>query len=201
MPDQHAVIVSAGTTVGDFSAAARVYWTLTMVRQRSVSLLDGGMAAWRRDPARPVGTGAGSVPAPAHYPVVFDNAHRSDLDAVNKAVASQNAVLLDSRLRAYFEGREKSPQALRAGRLPGALLLDHAAAFDTGAQRLKPVAELARLFGALPEGPVINFCNTGQQAATNWFVLSQLLRRPGTMLYDGSMSEWAEDAARAVEVG
>ncbi len=27
-PRRHAIIVSAGTTVGDFSAAARVYWTL-----------------------------------------------------------------------------------------------------------------------------------------------------------------------------
>lgn len=200
-PDQHAVIVSAGTTVGDFSAAARVYWTLVMARHRSVSLLDGGMAAWRRDPARPVEAGAGVAPAPTHYPVAFDGAHRSDLAAVERAVAAHSAVLLDSRSRAYFEGREKSPQALRAGRLPGAVLLDHATAFDAGARRLKPLAELTRLYGALPQGSVINFCNTGQQAATNWFVLSQLLRRPGTTLYDGSMAEWTENAARAVEVG
>ena len=37
----------------------------------------------------------------------------------------------------------------------------------------------------MPEKPVINYCNTGHQAATNWFVLSEVLRRPDVSLYDG----------------
>src|SRR6516165_2089795 len=38
-PQQHAIIVSAGTTVGDFSAAARVYWTLKIAGHEKVSIL------------------------------------------------------------------------------------------------------------------------------------------------------------------
>ena len=34
------------------------------------------------------------------------------------------------------------------------------------------------MFGAVPAGPVINYCNTGQQAATTWFVLSEILGAP-----------------------
>src|SRR5512142_2121293 len=45
-PGHHVVIVSAGTSAGDFSAAARVYWTLKTAGHRTVSILDGGMAAW-----------------------------------------------------------------------------------------------------------------------------------------------------------
>ena len=46
-PARHAMIVSAGTSAGDFSAAARVYWTLKVAGHDKVSLLDGGMAAWQ----------------------------------------------------------------------------------------------------------------------------------------------------------
>jgi thiosulfate/3-mercaptopyruvate sulfurtransferase len=201
-PERHVIIVPAGTTVGDFSAAARVYWTLKIAGHTPVSILDGGMAAWRRDPARSVelGPSPGMPPAPP-YPVRLVAGLRSDVAAVEQAVAGRNAVLLDSRALGYFEGREKSPQALRAGRLPGAIMLDHTVAFDPAAGRLKPQAELAALFARVPQRPVVNYCNTGHQAATNWFILSELLRRPGVTLYDGSMSEWTEDPARAAEAG
>src|SRR5215813_11220 len=44
-PAGHVVIVGAGTSPGDFSAAARVYWTLKIAGHQQLSLLDGGMAA------------------------------------------------------------------------------------------------------------------------------------------------------------
>ena len=199
-PEHHVVIVSAGTTVGDFSAAARVYWTLKAAGHKAVSILDGGMAAWNRE-GRQSEAGAGTAPPPSNYPVVLDASHRAELAGVEQAVAERTAILLDSRSAASFEGREKSPQAMRAGRLPGSLQVDHAEAFDKAAQRLRPLADLQRLFTGVPEGPVMNYCNTGHQAATNWFVLSELLRRPGATLYDGSMSQWTEDPAHAVAVG
>jgi thiosulfate/3-mercaptopyruvate sulfurtransferase len=199
-PEHHVVIVSAGTTVGDFSAAARVYWTLKTAGHKAVSILDGGMAAWSRE-GRQTETGAGTVPPPSDYPVALDVSHRAELAGVEQAVLDGTAILLDSRSTASFEGREKSPQATRAGRLPGSLQVDHAEAFDKAAQRLRPLADLQRLFSGVPEGPVMNYCNTGHQAATNWFVLSELLRRPGATLYDGSMSQWTEDPAHAVSVG
>ena len=71
--------------------------------------------------------------------------------------------------------------------------LDHVPAFDPAAMALKPKAELEMLFAAIPATPVINYCNTGHQAATNWFVLSEVLGRPGVSLYDGSMSEWTQE--------
>ena len=201
-PQRHAVIVSAGTNVGDFSAAARVYWTLKIAGHADTSILDGGMVAWRRDPLRPIETGAGrALPSVPPYPVKLVPELRAELDAVERSVADGTAVLLDSRATNYFEGGAKSPQALRAGRLPGAVQLDHALAFDANAMALKPKADLVKLFASVPSGPVMNYCNTGHQAATNWFVLSEVLGRRGVTLYDGSMSEWTEEPARAVETG
>lgn len=201
-PHRHAVIVSAGTTVGDFSAAARVYWTLKAVGHETTSILAGGMVGWRRDPQRPIETGPGIARVPAAaYPIKLAGGLRAELDAVEAAVADESAVLLDSRAANFFEGRAKSPQVARPGRLPGAVLLDHASAFDASAMALKPKAELEKLFAGIPRKPVINYCNTGHQAATNWFVLSEVLGRQRVSLYDGSLSEWAEEPSRPVETG
>ena len=79
--------------------------------------------------------------------------------------------------------------------------MEGAAAYDAAADRLKPRADLEKLFAPVPAGPVIPFCNTGQAAATDWFVLSEILGRPNVKLYDGSMSEWAGDPNRPVETG
>jgi thiosulfate/3-mercaptopyruvate sulfurtransferase len=196
-PAHHAIIVSAGTSPGDFCAAARVYWTLKVAGHDQVSILDGGMAAWGNRP-----TEAGVItpkPAPA-YPVEYRDALRSDLAAVERAVSAGDDVLLDSRSARYFAGDEKSPQAKRPGRLPASQLLDHTRVFDPATKRLRPRAELEKIFGDVPPLPVVNYCNTGHQAAANWFVLSEVLGRPST-LYDGSMSEWTEDEGRPVEVG
>jgi thiosulfate/3-mercaptopyruvate sulfurtransferase len=196
-PDLHAVIVSAGTSPGDFCAAARTYWTLKVCGHDAVSVLDGGMAAWQDRPVK--GGQEAAAPAPA-YPVKFREDLRADLAKVEAGIASGAETMLDSRSVGYFAGHEKSPQAKRGGRLPSAKLLDHTQVFDPATRRLKPKAELEKLFGNLPPLPVVNYCNTGHQAAANWFVLSEVLGRPAR-LYDGSMSEWTEDDNRPVEVG
>ena len=72
----------AGTSVGDFSAAARVYWTLKVAGHRRSSILSGGMTAWHgirhagsRAARARAGVGAG-------YPVALAGVLRADLGAV-----------------------------------------------------------------------------------------------------------------------
>ncbi len=196
-PDHHAVIVSAGTSPGDFCAAARVYWTLKVCGHDKVSILDGGMASWQ---GRATEAGQQAATPVSAYPVKLREELRADLARVEVAIANGGETMLDSRSASYYAGTEKSPQAKRGGRLPKALLIDHTQVFDKETKRLKPKAELDKLFGNLPALPVVNYCNTGHQAAANWFVLSEVLGRPAK-LYDGSMSEWTEDEARPVDVG
>ena len=130
-PQHHAIVVSAGTSVGDFSAAARVYWTLKIAGHSKTSILAGGMVAWTHDPTRPIESGASPArPQSPPYPIRLVAELRADVGVVENAIAGRAAVLLDSRATGFFEGRAKSPQAMRAGRLPGAVQLDHALAFD-----------------------------------------------------------------------
>jgi thiosulfate/3-mercaptopyruvate sulfurtransferase len=199
-PVHHVVVVSAGLAASDFSAAARVYWTLKVAGHGRVSILDGGYAAWSAA-GRPVETGSSAPASGEPYPVRIDGSLRARTADVREAIARGGTTLLDGRSQAQFEGREKSPQAARPGRLPGAAHLDHGEAFEPGTGRLRPAAELEQLFGSLPPGPVVSYCNTGHLASANWFVLSEVLGRPRVSLYDGSMSEWTQDPARPVATG
>ena len=60
---------------------------------------------------------------------------------------------------------------------------------------------LATLYGGIPKGPAISYCNTGHTAALNWFVMSELLGREEVALYDGSMTDWTQDPERPVATG
>ncbi|MBV9955924.1 MAG: hypothetical protein JOZ70_11825, partial [Pseudolabrys sp.] len=46
-------------------------------------------------------------------------------------------------------------------------------------------------------GPGLAYCNTGHWAATDWFVLHEVLGRD-VKLYSGSMVDWTSDPKRAV---
>ncbi|HKH95734.1 MAG TPA: rhodanese-like domain-containing protein, partial [Beijerinckiaceae bacterium] len=178
----------------------RVYWTLKASGHGPVSILDGGFAAWS-GAGLPTAAGPSQPRAAAPYPVRLDGHIRATTADVERAVSEHRGALVDGRSRAQFEGAEKSPQVARAGRLPGAVHVDHAKAFEPGTGRLRAPAELEALFAPVPNGPAVSYCNTGHLASTNWFVLSEVLKRPNITLYDGSMSEWAGDPAHPVETG
>lgn len=200
-PGRAVVLVPAGTGANDLAASARVYWTLKTVGHDGVSILDGGFLGWSADPARPVETGWHAPVKAAPYPVAFRETWRATALQAEDALASGQAAFVDARSASYFEGREKAPEAARAGRIPGALSRDYAALFDASHHGLKAPDELAALFAAVPEQPAISYCNTGHTAALNWFVLSELLARPDVRLYDGSMTDWTRDDARPVALG
>jgi thiosulfate/3-mercaptopyruvate sulfurtransferase len=64
--------------------------------------------------------------------------------------------------------------------------------------RLKSRDTLALLFAPAGGKPAIVYCNAGYLSAAEWFVLTEVLHRPDTKLYEGSMSEWTSDASRPV---
>lgn len=190
------VIVPAGVHVTDFGSAARTYWTLKVAGLKNISILDGGFAAWK-SAGYPVESGS-KPPSPAIATIALDNsllAQTSDVEAATRA----GVTLIDARSQALFTGKEKAPNVTAYGHIPGSVNLDSEIFYDQKSNRLKPKAELAALAKALPDGPAISYCNTGHWAATDWFVLHEILGRKNVKLYDGSMVEWAADANRPVD--
>ncbi|MCX5987647.1 MAG: rhodanese-like domain-containing protein, partial [Chloroflexi bacterium] len=85
------------------STAARLWWMLRQVGHRRVSVLDGGLSAWRAT-GYPV---TADVPEFAPTTFIPDMRHglvasRSDVD---DARSSPGSVVIDARARERFEGR------------------------------------------------------------------------------------------------
>lgn len=200
-PHDDVVIVPAGLSPNDFGAAARIYWTLKYIGHGQQAILDGGFAGWTADATRPVESGAGAMKNADPYPIVTQQRLRSTTDATFIASRSKLASLVDARSPSFFEGTDKAAEATRGGHIPGAISRDYADAFEPGSGKLKPRAELERIFAPVPRGPAISYCNTGHSAAANWFVMSEVLGRDEVALYDGSMTDWTQDPERPVATG
>jgi thiosulfate/3-mercaptopyruvate sulfurtransferase len=177
----------------DFAGTARVYWTFKVLGHAQVALLDGGWKAW----TGAVETGP-AVRKPAAFTAHYDPGVRALLPEVTAAVANGHAPLVDARPLSHWSGAAQSPVVQAAGHIPGAVSIDQNGT-RTADGRLKSADALAALFAPAGDKPAIVYCNTGHAAAADWFVLSEVLHRPGTKLYDGSMSEWTAEPSRPVE--
>jgi thiosulfate/3-mercaptopyruvate sulfurtransferase len=187
------VVVSSGANETDFGAAARVYWTLKVAGLHDVSLLNGGFKAWRAADGA-VTTAARSV-APSNYQVRIDPRLIASQEEVLQATRESSVSLLDARPVAFFTGQTRHAAAKTPGTLVGAKNVDHSVWFKRGSGALLPAADIQRIAaeqGVRTDVPTVSFCNTGHWAATNWFVLSEVLGHPDVKLYPESVVGWSQ---------
>ena len=192
--DTHVVVVPAGVNVLDFGSAARTYWTLKYAGVGKVSILDGGVAAWRQA-GLPVENGL-KQPSPKIFSAALDKSLLAEAGEVETIEKNGGATLIDARPASFFTGKEKAPASQAYGHIPGARNIDSADFYDAKTNKLKPKDELARIASGLSADPVVAYCNTGHWAATDWFVLHELLGNKAARLYAGSMVEWTSNASR-----
>ena len=202
--DDAVVVVHGGANSTDFGAAARVYWTLKYAGHDAAAILNGGQRAWTADPNRPLEAGANAPQA-----TTYDIEPREDLlvmtGEVEAGLGRGGATLIDARPLDFFAGARKHAAAGAPGRLPGALGLDQGLFIDPETGRLKDQAAIEALVPARLEARrderLVSYCNTGHWAATDWFVLSEVLGYPNVALYDASMVGWTADPGRPIETG
>ena len=194
--DTRVVVVPAGVNALDFGSAARTYWTLKYVGVKKASILDGGVAAWK---AAGLSTESGDrKPSPKIFTATLDKsilAVASDVEAIEK---NGGARLVDARPASFFAGKEKAPASKAYGHIPGALNIDSSDFYDAKTNKLKPKAALAHIASDVKSGPTVAYCNTGHWAATDWFVLHELLGNTAARLYAGSMVEWTSKPDRPI---
>ncbi len=195
--DSHVVVVPAGVNVLDFGSAARTYWTLKYAGVKNVSILDGGVAAWAKA-GLPTESGV-TPPSPKIFTASLDKSLLADAAEVETIEKAGGATLVDARPASFFLGKEKAPASQAYGHIPGALNIDSAEFYDPATNRLKPKDELAKLATHIPAGPTVAYCNTGHWAATDWFVMHEVLGHQRARLYAGSMVEWTSNASRPIE--
>lgn len=193
-PQTHAVVVSSGANDTDFGAAARVYWTLKVLGLENLSILNGGIKTWQA-----AGQAlSSSVPqvAKSNFEPSINQSLLINQTELAKDAQSARAVLVDARPADFFNGETRHVAAKTPGTLPGAVNVAHAVWFKPGtsqvidAQQAKSVAAKYNL--ADTDKEIVSFCNTGHWAATNWFVLSELVGDKDVKLYAGSMVDWTQ---------
>ncbi len=196
------VLVYGGVGATDFGSAARVYWTFKYLGHDRVAILDGGWRRWR-EAGLPVETGF-REPVPVRFEARPRPEYAVDTAYVEAALAAGGAVFVDARPVGQYLGEEKHEAARAYGHLPGAWSVPQEAFFDPATGGLRPRDELLEVIPPQlleMEGTIVAYCNTGHWAATDWFVLHEILGREQVRLYDASMVGWTRDPARPLETG
>jgi thiosulfate/3-mercaptopyruvate sulfurtransferase len=174
------------------SPTTRVVFTLDHAGLESVSLLDGGMAAWKAA-GHPVTSQApvarrGSLRPLRLRPTVVDAAF------VREHVGKPGFALVDARDASFYDGVDVGAGHAgphQAGHISGAGSLPFQSV-TTADLKLKPKAELAALFERAGVGAgdtVIGYCHIGQQVTAMLFA-ARILGHP-VLLYDGSFEDWS----------
>ena len=193
--NSHVVVVPAGVSSTDFGSAARAYWTFKVFGHNNVSILDGGFAAWRDFAPDKIETGAFVAPEPGNFVARFNpEFYIGTSDVAALAANPGQALLVDGRTDEQFYAGGKHPKAAKAGRIPSAVLMDQDKAYSAQGNRLKSRDELVEIYSNLGDKTIVSYCNTGHWAATNWFVMSEILGQKNVKLYDGSMVEWTANS-------
>ena len=119
-------------------------------------------------------------------------------DQVRASLDEPGVLRVDARPAPFYQGRIAADAAHARGTLPGAVNLDSENWFELGSAALMDKAALqdeADKLNAAPSQPIIAFCNAGHWSATDWFVLSEVLGRPGVRMYPGSIIDWTSAPA------
>ena len=196
--DDHVVIYDDSAIL----PATRVWWMFRLFGHEQVSVLDGGLAAWRRGggelettpPQIPVQT-APSSQFTARPPV---GAQVIDMPTIQAMIAADSlGQLADARAAGRFAGTAPEPRAgLRSGHIPGARNVPLTSLLaDDGS--FKPVADIRQAFvegGIDPDRPVITSCGSGVTACGLALGLA-LAGNEQVFVYDGSWTEWGASEA------
>lgn len=195
VPADKVVIVNVGDDSSDFGAAARVYWTLKSLGFSQLSILDGGMFAWSEQ-GMPVDTDTVEI-TPSALSLSFDTQWlATEEDVYDIVEGDAPGLLLDARPEEFFIGKMKHRMAIDYGTIEGAQMLNNLSLFpqksaivgvakDSIIEKIRAVTS-----DTSGEMPLVNFCNTGHWAATNWFFASELAGQKNAKLFAESVVGW-----------
>lgn len=179
--------------------ATRLWLTLDIMGVgRSISLLDGGLPAWREE-SRPISTETPEPPSPGTLTLRPRTDVVVDAEWVRANLEDAGIVLVDARPEPEYTGEGQETE--RVGHIPGA----GNAPWEEMIQsrelfRLRSVEELAANFvraGADPGEKVVPYCVVGLRASLDYYV-ARLLGYE-TLFYDGSWRDWANRGLPLVE--
>ncbi|MAA90754.1 MAG: sulfurtransferase [Deltaproteobacteria bacterium] len=191
--EDHVVLIPFGTSSSKMGTATRVYWTFKVLGHDKVSILNGGMAAYKKakKPKYPLETESRS-PQQKTFNARLKKEWVLSKDEVKQAF-DNGQLFVDSRTDDQYVGLNRHPKAKATGTIPGSrnvpqdwLTIDGKGTF----RNIPALQQIMKSQGVPDQGSVIAFCNTGHWSTLDWFVMSELLGNKDARMYDGSMLEW-----------
>ncbi|EME19805.1 sulfurtransferase [Rhodococcus triatomae] len=197
-PATHVVLYDQGGNLW----ATRLWWNLRLEGFDRVSVLDGGLGAWKAAGKEAEKGGGNSYPA-----TVFTGERRPELLATKESIlagiGNPDGVLVNSLEPQTFRGEVDTYGYGRPGRIPDSVnvFFGDLVAEDGRVGGLDQVRPLFAEAGALDEDKaVVTYCGGGIAATFLAFQLARL-GRDDVAVYDGSMNEWVSDESLPPEVG
>ncbi|WP_437525144.1 sulfurtransferase [Sorangium sp. So ce726] len=181
--------------------AARLWWLLRYFGHPGGRVLDGGLQAWT-SAGHPLSTEAPSIAQAPTMDLAAGGAPVADKAAVDRLRRDAAAVILDARARERYEGQTE-PVDARPGHIPGARSAPFVENLSAPGGAFRERAELERRYrdlGALDAATVVCYCGSGVTACHDLLALTAL-GREDAILYEGSWSDWARDAALPAATG
>lgn len=169
--------------------AARLWWMLRWAGHAAVSVLDGGLAAWK-ETGLPL---SAETPrrAPGDLALQAPLAATVDYARVLQNLDGGKQLLVDARSPDRFRGENETLDPA-GGHIPGARNRFFKDNLEPDG-RFKPAAVLRREFEALlgghPAQQVVSQCGSGVTACHNILAMA-IAGLPAPLLYPGSWSEW-----------
>ena len=193
--DDHVVVYTAPQCF----SACRVWWTLRAFGHKKVSILNGGLASWKKAGGA-VEKSAPSAPTLASAPYVAKLDPRMVVDwrEVLRVVETGSAQIADARSRARFLAEAPEPRpGLVGGHIPGSLSLPFTTLVQEGDPttfRSKEQIRDALVDAGIVMGSrVVVSCGSGVTASVIAFGLNLIGKDlASTPVYDGSWSEWGD---------
>lgn len=199
--DKHIVIYTGMEAPGDLKNATRLFWILEYLSYERVSILDGGLAAWKAQ-KRPIETGPTTVGPikPGKISLRPRHALIAEYETIAEMTATGQGVLVDCRAPEEYAGLSKKDSVAKKGNIPGAVNVPAADVIDAETLLLQPAQALAAAIApahAQEDTPVVTYCNSGRDATVGYFAF-RLAGHSRVAVYDGSMQEWAQKESLAV---
>ena len=169
-----------------FAFAARLWWMLRYLGHEKVSILDGGIQAWKQANL-PLSMEVPPQKIGSFSPEIQEN-WTMDIRTVRQRKDGLGVTVIDSRSPERFRG-EVEPIDPVAGSIPGAIN-----AFwkevSTEEGYLKSAEALADYWSSLnPMNKIIVYCGSGVTACVNLFSMA-VAGHPMYTLYPGGWSDW-----------
>jgi len=194
----HVVIYDHGNSIGDATRGCTCVWILEAMGHTNVSYLDGGFTKWTFE-GRIIDNKKSEGKA-GDFAAKIDHSKVVTMDQVVNKMKNKDTVLLDARNSNQHFGDDTRGDVERSGHIPGSInlpapFLDHAGV-NRAPATIKPEKQLVDIVNGvgIPDDKnreIIVYCNTGQYAGMNYFVLHDILGYKNVSVYDGSMIEYA----------